>query len=337
MPGSTRGCAMRESPAGRRGLVVGSILLAALAALALAAPWLVANGPEVALDPATTALARPLSRFVTLPLVDGRTLAAEQVGRTDDAWRLIGPTKVREVPVDQVSPEAEAGEVRFWLGADALGRDVAARWLQGARISLAVAAASVALALLIGLPVGLVAGLLRGTPARLLLAGLETAQAFPRLFLLAALAALLPRGTVTTVAVLGLTGWMPLARLVRAETRRLRAAEFVTAARAAGLTGLQLARRHLVPNLAAPIVVEASLSFGAAITTESALSFLGFGVPPPVASWGSLIAEGRDLVPAAWWIALFPGLGLVAAGLGSTLVGEGLRARLDRGGRAATR
>lgn len=336
MPPSTRGSAMSE-PGAPLALRAGAAALTIFAALALFAPWLAPRDPTRTLDPAVTALAPPLSSFRTLRLASGRELATSHLARDAGSWRLEGPGGIRHVEPDRVDARQPTGEFRFWLGADGLGRDVAARWLYGARISLAVAAAAVALALAVGIPAGLLAGLAPGAAGRFCLAGIELAQAFPRLFLLVVLVAVLPAGAVTTVAILGLSGWMPVARLVRAETRRLRAGEFVAAARCAGVGPLRLALRHLLPNMTAPIAVEASLAFGGAVTAEAALSFLGLGVPAPTPSWGNLIAEGRDVVASAWWIAFFPGLALVLVGVACTLVGEGLRSRWNAraGGRAS--
>jgi peptide/nickel transport system permease protein len=313
----------------RAPVLAGSVLLGTLALAALVGPALLGRDPELALDPPVSALAPPGARFETLRLAAGYELAAERVVRDGETWRLIGPAGERTIEAARVDPRAPTGRVRFWLGSDALGRDVAARLLHGGRVSLAVAAASVALALLVGVPLGLAAGLARGGGDRLLLGSIETAQAFPRLFLLVALVAVLPAGAATTVAILGLTGWMPVARLVRSEVRRLRSSDFVAAARVAGAGGGRLALRHLLPNVVTPVAVEASLAMGAAVTAEAALSFLGLGVLPPTPSWGNLIADGRDVAASAWWVALFPGVALVATVVGASLVGEGLRDRLD--------
>ena len=312
-----------------RSLELGLGLLAALVAAAVLLPLGSAAGPESTLDPAVAALAPPGARFATLRLAAGYELAAERIAGTGEVFRLFDARGTREIPAAAAATGDPVGSRRFWLGSDALGRDLGVRVAHGGRVSLAVAAAAVALSLALGLPFGLLAGLARGTADRVLLALVEAAQAFPRLFLLVALVAIVPPGAVTTIAILGLTGWMPVARLVRAETRRLRATDFVLAARAAGVGRVRLAARHLLPNVAAPVAVEASLAMGAAIVTESALSFLGLGVSPPTPSWGNLIADGRELAASAWWVPLFPGLALVATVIACSLIGEGLRDRLD--------
>jgi peptide/nickel transport system permease protein len=316
-------------------LSAGIATLAALAALALVGPALEGGDPELALDPGATALSPPGARFETLRLAAGYDLAARRIEREGDSYLLVGPQETRRIAADTVSPSRPLGVRRFWLGTDSLGRDVAARLLAGARVSLTVGLAAVALSLAVGVPFGLLAGLARGIGDRTLLGTIESAQAFPRLFLLVALVAVVPAGVATTVLVLGLSGWMPIARFVRAETRKIRSSDFVLAARAAGVSPLRLARRHLLPNVAAPVAIEASLAMGAAVTTEAALSFLGLGVPPPVPSWGNLIADGRELAASAWWISVFPGLALVATVLACGLIGDALRDRLDPRGPAS--
>jgi peptide/nickel transport system permease protein len=315
------------------GLRAGALALALLALLVTLGPiW--AGDPESTLDPAATALAPPGSRFETLRLAAGYELAAARVTPVGDRWRLERAGEERMIGSARVDPARPTGSRRFWLGSDTLGRDLLARLLHGGRVSLAVAIAAVALSLAIGVPVGLASGLAGGFAGRALLAAIEAAQAFPRLFLLVAMVAIVPAGAGTTVAILGLTGWMPVARLVRSETRRLRSSDFVLAARAAGVGRTRLALRHLLPNAAAPVAVEASLAMGAAVTIEAALSFLGLGVPAPTPSWGNLIADGREVAATAWWVALFPGLALVATVVACALVGEGLRDRWDPRARA---
>jgi peptide/nickel transport system permease protein len=308
---------------------LGAILLAAtLVAVTLgAALW--PHSPTRTLEPAVAALAAPGTKLRTLALADGRTLAAERVERDGTRYRLHDRTGQREIATTITAPGEPLGTRRFWLGSDRFGRDLAARLLHGGRRSLAVAAASVALALLLGVPLGLASGLARGGGGVLLLAVIDAAQAFPRLFLVLALAAAAPATAATSIVVLGLTGWMPIARVVRAEVRRLRDAEFVVAARAAGLSTTRLARHHVLPNLWGPIGVEASLATASAVAAEAALSFLGLGAPPPAPSWGGLIAEGRDLLAVAPWISVAPGLALAATVLGANLLAEGARARFD--------
>lgn len=317
-----------------RSLGLGLALLGTVVGAVAIGPLVAGAGPEGALDPAVAALAPPGARFEVLRLAAGYELAGERLERRGDRWRVESRRGVREVADAELASKDARSTRTFWLGSDALGRDLAARVGHGGRVSLAVAATAVALSLALGVPLGFVAGLARGRADRAVLGAIEAAQAFPRLFLLVALVAIVPAGATTTIAILGLTGWMPVARLVRAETRRLRGVEFVLAARAAGLGPVRLAARHLLPNVVAPVAIEASLAMGAAITSEAALSFLGLGVSPPTPTWGNLIADGRELVASAWWLALFPGLALVVTVVACSLIGEGLRDRLDPRGRA---
>jgi peptide/nickel transport system permease protein len=300
--------------------------LVAVAVTLGAALWPAA--PDATLDPPVAAFAPPGARFETLRLGNGRRLAADSIERRGESYLLHGSgLPDRTIPVSSAASAPRS--LHAWLGTDQFGRDVAARLLHGGRLSLAVAGSAVALALGCGVPLGLAAGLARGRRAALLRALLESAQAFPRLFLVVALAAIVPPGRTTTVLLLGLTGWVPAARLVRAESRRLAASDFVLAARAAGAGPLRLAWRHLLPNMAAPIAVEASLAMAGAVAGEAALSFLGLGAPPPTASWGGLIADGRDALAVAPWISLAPGVALALVVLAFNLVAEAGRGRFD--------
>jgi ABC-type dipeptide/oligopeptide/nickel transport system permease subunit len=321
----------RADGAGRLALEprLGAALLAAILVAATAGAALWPHSPERTLEPAVAALAPPGARFEVLRLADGRRLAAARIEARGDRWLLHRRGTVEAVARSAAAAGSPVETVRFWLGSDRFGRDVAARLLHGARLSLAVAAAAVLLALGIGVPLGLAAGLARGLPARLLFAVIETAQAFPRLFLVVALAAVVPPRASTTVAILGLTGWMPLARLVRAEARRVAASDYVTAARAIGASQLRVAFRHVLPGALAPVGVEVALAMAGAVAGEAALSFLGLGAPPPVASWGGLIADGRDVLVAAPWISVAPGLALALAVLGCNLLAEHARETLD--------
>jgi peptide/nickel transport system permease protein len=229
--------------------------------------------------------------------------------------------------------EAPSGE--HWLGTDALGRDVAARVVHGSRVSLGVGLLAAALALAVGLPLGAIAGYRGGWLDAAVSRVMETLLCFPSLLLVLALIATAPawlRGlpdAVRIASVLGLTGWIPVARYLRGEFLRLRGSEMVLAARAGGSGHLRIAVRHLLPSSLAPVLVTSAFSVGAAVGLEAALSFLGLGVRPPVATWGGLLAEAREHVDRAWWLAAFPGLALFLAILGCNLVAEGMRDLLD--------
>jgi len=224
---------------------------------------------------------------------------------------------------------------QHWLGTDVLGRDTAARVLHGGKVSLSVGLLAAGFALLIGLPLGALAGY-RGRWADALVSrAMEAVLCFPTLLLVLALLATAPAwlrsmSDVPRIAlVLGLTGWVPVARYLRAEFVKLGKSEMVLAARSLGGSHLRVAVLHILPSALAPVLVTAAFTVGAAIGLEAALSFLGLGVRPPIPTWGGLLAEAREHVDRAWWLAVFPGVALFAALLSCSLIGEGLRDLLD--------
>jgi len=215
------------------------------------------------------------------------------------------------------------------LGTDRFGRDVWARLAYGARVSLGVGTLAVLVSLLVGVTVGAAAGFWRGWPATILLGLTDFALALPRVVLLLLLASLWQPSAGLVIVVLGLTGWMTIARLVHGEVRALAVRPFVEGAVGLGASDLRVLVRHILPNAMTPVIVAAALGLGNAIMLEAGLSFLGLGVQPPTPSWGNLIASGRDTLVNAPWVAAAPGVALVIVVVGATLLGDAVRDRLD--------
>jgi len=215
------------------------------------------------------------------------------------------------------------------LGTDRFGRDVWARLAYGARISLGVGVLAVLLSVTIGILIGAASGFWPGAIGTVLLGLTDFALALPRVVLLLLLASLWQPSAALVVAVLGLTGWMTVARLVHGEVRALSARPFVESAVALGVRGPRVLVRHILPNAMTPVIVTAALGIGNAIMLEAGLSFLGLGVQPPTPSWGNLIASGRDTLVNAPWVAAAPGVALVLVVVAATLLGDALRDRMD--------
>jgi ABC-type dipeptide/oligopeptide/nickel transport system permease subunit len=217
----------------------------------------------------------------------------------------------------------------FLFGADAQGRDVLARVLYGARISLLVGLISQAVAIGLGVTLGLVAGFYRRWVDLLIMRLADITLAFPSLLLLIAVAAAIKPSLPVIFLVIGAVGWAGMARLVRAQVLVLARSDYVTAARALGANDRWILWHHLLPNVRAPVIVMATLGIAGAIMAEAALSFVGLGAQPPTPSWGAMVADGRDLIRVAPWVSVAPGLAVGIAVLGFNLVGDGLREALD--------
>jgi peptide/nickel transport system permease protein len=218
---------------------------------------------------------------------------------------------------------------RHLFGTDQLGRDVLSRMLFGARVSLAVGFVSVGIAATIGILLGAAAGYHGGLADAVIMRLVDLVLVFPRFFLLLAVLAFLKPSIWTIMAVIGLTGWMGVARLVRAEFLALKEREFVLWSQAVGAGAFRIIWRHILPNAMAPVLVAMTLGIPAAILTESGLSFLGLGVQPPHATWGNMLTEGKDTIELAWWLSVYPGLAILVTVLSYNLFGEGIRDALD--------
>lgn len=227
-------------------------------------------------------------------------------------------------------PLAAAVEGTYWLGSDGLGRDVLSRLLYGARVSLLVGVAAIAVGGAIGVAAGLCAGYFGGRVDDVTMRLGDMQLAFPFVLLAIMFLVVLGPGLVNLVLVLGLGQWVTYARIVRAETLALREKEFVEAARALGDGTASILCRTILPNVLGPLTVVASFNVASVILTEAALSFLGLGVPPSVPTWGSMLAESRDtLLANKWWLAVFPGLAIMSTVLSFNILGDWLRDVLD--------
>ena len=262
--------------------------------------------------PAIVAALATLALLVVVALLARWVAPYDPIAQGDESLKLAAPS------------------IAHPFGTDQFSRDILSRVIHGARVSLGVAGLSVALATVLGTCVGVVAGFLGGIADSLLMRTVDALMAIPRVLLLICVVGLFGRLDVTAIVVLlAATGWMGVARLVRAEARATVSRDHVLAARALGAGRLRILLHHVLPACLTPAIVAATLNVPSAIALEAGLSYLGLGVQPPFASWGTLVHDGMDWFPMAWWISVAPGIGIIAVMLACTTLGDALRDALD--------
>jgi ABC-type dipeptide/oligopeptide/nickel transport system permease subunit len=245
---------------------------------------------------------------------------------------ILAPLIARQSPITiDLLHILQRPSAQHWLGTDIQGRDIWSRLVYGARVSLTVGLISQGIALGLGITMGLLAGFYGGWVDEIVMRLADVTLAFPTLLLLIAMVAALQPSEGVVFATIGIVGWAGMARIVRGQVLVVRQLEYIQAIRALGAGDLRIMRQHILPNVIAPVVIAATLGVAGAIMAEAALSFLGLGVPPPAPSWGSMIADGRDLdqLRRAPWTSVFPGVAIGAAVLGFNLLGDALRDALD--------
>lgn len=216
-----------------------------------------------------------------------------------------------------------------WLGTDQLGRDVLSRLIYGSRISIEVGFIAVSISLFIGVIIGAFSGYYSGLIDSLLMRFVDIMLTFPSFFLILAISAILKPSIVNIMIIIGLTSWMGVARIVRAEFIQNRQKDYVLAAKASGASDLYIIFSEILPNCIAPILVSATLGIAGAILIQASLAFLGIGIMPPTPSWGGMLSRGKTYIMIAWWLTLFPGVAILMTVLSFNLMGEAVRDALD--------
>ena len=247
--------------------------------------------------------------------------------KLDGAQALFPPVPYRPTNINLLEP-LEPPSRKHWLGTDKLGRDVMAGMIHGSRISLSIGFVAVGIAVIIGLVLGAIAGYFAGWMDLVISRLFEIMLSIPTFFLLITVAALLPPSIFLTMAIIGATSWVGIARFTRNEFLRIRNQDYVTSAIALGVGNRKVMFKHILPNALAPVIVSVVLGIAGAILVESSLSFLGIGVPAELVTWGSILQEASTTT-FAWWLAVFPGVAIFITVLAYYLVGEGLREVLD--------
>lgn len=293
------------------------------------------SAAEPVAAPVSPALARPHSRimralrpWLTFKAVLGISLLSVLlVCALLAPWLAPYDPNKQNLMAAMIPPQYFFGP--HFLGTDHVGRDLLARLIYGARISLSIAAAVVLISGAVGITLGIISGYFGGRVDFVIQKVVEMVWAFPPLLIAIAILAFLGQGLGNLILALTLQRWIPYCRVVRAEAMTLKEREFVVAARSIGASHLRILGRHLLPNLIQSALVIGTFAMAAAIIAEAALSFLGLGVPPQIPTWGSMLADGRAYVSTSWWMSLFPGLAIFATVLAINMLGDALRDNLD--------
>jgi peptide/nickel transport system permease protein len=301
-------------------LRTGLIGVAVLAVACVVGPLVLPTLP--APDPVRAALQPPLTRITAVTLTDGSSVSSSHVSAEGDSIVVGTGDRQRVLPRDRVTA---IEDYHFWLGSDRFGRDVLRRLLVGGRVSLAISAFGVLVALILGSAVGIGAATAGGIVDGALMRTVDALLAFPVLFLMILAATLFRPGPVFLVILLGVTSWMGLARLVRGQVLSLRTRPFILAARASGSRGHRIAIIHYLPNLVGPLAQDTALRMGDLVIAEATLSYLGLGVPPSIPTWGSMVAEGHRVMLDGWWLAVLPGVAIAGLVICLALIGDGLQ------------
>lgn len=308
---------------GRR-LEAGVTGLCMLVAFCILGPLLLPTPP--AADPANAALLPPGTTVTEIVLDDGRALVSPEVREERDTTVVKGPLRKVEVTNERI---VSLRTTRFWLGSDRFGRDVLAQLMAGGRISISIAALAALVALLVGTTVGLTAATVGRLVDSVLMRLVDALMAFPVLFLLILVATIFRPGPLVLVAVLGMTSWMGLSRLIRGQVLTLRGRTFVLAARAAGCSPTRIWRTHYLPNLSGPLSQDTALRLGDLVLAEATLSYLGLGIPPDIPTWGAMVAQGHRVMLDGWWLATLPGIAIAFLVVSLALIGDGIQERLS--------
>ena len=279
-------------------------------------------GPAPTADAVHSPLLPPGASVTTVELVDGSRLAAAQITRTPSSLILRGGRSTTEVAVAEV---AATHRRRAWLGTDRHGRDVLHLMARGGRISLAIAGLGALVALFLGTTVGLLSAGGGRVIDQLLMRGVDGLLAFPSLLLLILAASVLQPGPGPLIAILGLTSWMGLARLVRGQVLSVRERPFVLAARVAGTPWYRVWGWHFLPEIRGPVAQDTALRLGDLVLAEATLSYLGLGLPPTTPTWGHLVNEGHRVLLDGWWLSTIPGLAIALLVISLALIGDGLQ------------